>query len=166
MSTVLSWPQQFRRGLTALAERLEQSSSIAKVELLVVAIMAPTLVVLAVWLGSALGVPPQWNRVAATILGLVLVSPFMMREMLSSTQIETAGTPSTVPTPRATVVSSYYEAPAFEGWSGPMANFNSDELEFLSDLVGTYLEDEDDLSQREWGFAKGVLDKIEEAMDV
>jgi hypothetical protein len=45
-----------------------------------------------------------------------------------------------------------------------MANLTSDELEFLSELVGEYLEDNDDLNHTEFGFAKGLLDKIDEEL--
>lgn len=164
MSTGLSLPQRFLHGRTALAEKWEQSSSIAKAELPVVAITAPTLVVLVAWLGSALGVPLLWTQGAATILGLGLVLPFMMRVMRSSTLIETGGTPSIAPTLRATAVSSFYEAPASEGWYGQMVNLTSEELEFLSERLGEYLEGNDDLNHAEFGFAKGLLDKIEEGL--
>lgn len=165
MNTVLSWLQPYRYALTARADRWGQSSWMAKAELPVVGITVPTLVVLAAWLGIALGLPLAWNLVAVTILGLVLVSPFMLRRMLSSTLIEIDGTHSTARTSRAAVVPSYSGAPDYEGWYGPMVNFNSDELDFLSELVGLYLEENDDLSQREWGFAKGIQDKLEEALD-
>jgi hypothetical protein len=45
-----------------------------------------------------------------------------------------------------------------------MVNLTSDELEFLSELVGAYLEDNDDLNHTEFGFAKSLLDKIEDGM--
>lgn len=165
-NTALSWPWRLVRAGTALEGKLVQLSWMKTIELPVVGITVPILVGLVVLLGSALGLPLALSLAAATILGLALVTPFMLREMLFFTQIETEGILSTAPTNLAEDVSNFFAGQDYEGWSGQMENFTSAELEFLSDLVGTYLEDEDDLSQREWGFAKGVLDKIEEAMDV
>lgn len=45
-----------------------------------------------------------------------------------------------------------------------MVNFNSEELEFLSELIGLYLEENEDLNHREFGFAKGLLDKIDQEL--
>lgn len=42
-----------------------------------------------------------------------------------------------------------------------MENLTLDELVFLAGLVDEYLEHELDLSQREWGMARGVLDKLD-----
>lgn len=165
MSTDLSWPQRSRLGLIARAERWGQSSSMQKAELPVVGITVPILVVLVAWLGSALALPLLWTLAAATILGLALVTPFMMRRMLSSTLIEIDGTLSTAPTHLATDVSKFSGDLDYEGWYGQMENLTSEELEFLSELVGEYLEDNDDLNHTEFGFAKSLLDKIEEAMD-
>jgi hypothetical protein len=165
MSTVLSWQRRLRRVRTACVGKWEQSYLIAKAELLVVGITVPTLGVLAVLLGDAHGVSVLWSQAAATILGLVLVSPFMLREMRYSTPTETAATPCILLMNPAEAVTSFSEGPGYEGSFGQMANFSSDELEFLSELVGEYLEGNDDLNHTEFGFAKGVLDKIEESLD-
>lgn len=156
---------RWQRGLTALADRLGQSSLMAKAELPVVAITAPILVVLAVLLGSVLGLPLALSQGLATILALVLVSPFMLRRMLSSTLIEIDGTPSTSQMNHVVVASNCCGEADYVGWYGQMVLLTSDELEFLSELVGSYLEDNDDLNHAEFGFAKAVLDKVEEAMD-
>lgn len=153
------------RGVTALDVKLGQLSWMKTIELPVVGITVPILVVLVVWLGSALGLPLAWTLAAATILALALVTPFMLREMRFFTPTETVDTRSTAPTSPAEDVSNFFVAQDYEGLSGQMESLTSEELEFLSELVGSYLEDEDDLSQREWGFAKGVLDKIEGALD-
>jgi hypothetical protein len=136
----------------------------AKAEFPVVGITAPILVVLVAWMALAHGAPLGWSLVLATTLGLAHVSPFMLRGMLSSTLIETAGTRFTAQIVRVTDVSSYSGDPDYEGLSGQMENFTSDELDFLADLVEKYFEDHDDLSQPEWGFAKGIQDKIDEAI--
>lgn len=164
MSTDLSWPQRFPLALTARAERWGQSSWMAKAELPVVGITVPILVVLAVLLGSALGLPLLWSQVAATILALGLVTPSMLRVTLSSTLIEIDGTRSTAQTNRVVVASNCCEEADYEGWYGPMVNLTSDELEFLSELVGDYLESNDDLNHNEFGFAKALLDKIDEEL--
>ena len=164
MNMVLSWQRRWLPALTARADRWGQSSWMAKAEFLVVAITAPTLGVLAVSLGSALGLPLLLNLAAATILGLVLVSPFMLRRMLSSTLIEIDETPYTARMNPAEDVLNFFADQDYEGWSGLMANLTSDELEFLSELVGEYLEGNDDLNHTEFGFAKGLLDKIDEAL--
>lgn len=164
MNTVLSWLQPYQLALTARAEKWGQSSSMAKAELPVVGITVPTLVVLAAWLGNAQGLPPAWNLGAVTILGLGLVSPFMLRRMLSSTLIEIDETPYTAPMSPAEGVLNFFADQDYEGWSGLMANLTSDELEFLSELVGAYLEDNDDLNHTEFGFAKELLDKIDEEL--
>lgn len=157
---------RWRRGLTVLADKWGQSSSMAKAELPVVAITVPILVVLVVSLGIALGLPLLLTQVLATILALALVSPFMLRRMLSSTLIEIDGTPFTSLMNRVVVASNCCGEADYVGWYGQMVLLTSDELEFLSELVGSYLEDNDDLNHAEFGFAKGVLDKVEEAMDV
>lgn len=154
----------WRVELTALADRLGQSSLMAKAELPVVGITVPTLMVLAAWLGSALALPLPWTLGAVTILGLGLVSPFMLRRMLSSTLIEIDETPYTARMNPAEDVLNFFADQDYEGWSGLMASFNSEELEFLSDLVGAYLEGNDDLNHTEFGFAKSVLDKIDEEL--
>jgi hypothetical protein len=136
----------------------------AKAELPVVGITVPILVVLAAWLGSVLALPLPWTLAAATILGLALVMPFMMRRMLSSTLIEIDATRFTAQMPPVTGASRSFADQDYEGWSGLMASFNSEELEFLSDLVGAYLEGNDDLNHTEFGFAKSVLDKIDEEL--
>lgn len=164
MSTGLSWLQPYLLALTARADRWGQSSWMAKAELPVVAITAPILMGLVVWLGSAHGLPLALSQGAATILGLVLVSPFMLRRMLSSTLIEIDDTRSTAPMNHAEDVLNFFADQDYEGWSGLMANLTSDELEFLSELVGAYLEDNDDLNHTEFGFAKSLLDKIDEEL--
>lgn len=164
MSTGLFWQQRFQLALTARADRWGQSSWMLKAELPVVAITVPILMGLAVWLGSAHGLPLVLSQGAATILGLVLVSPFMLRRMLSSTLIETGDTRFTAPMNPAEDVLNFFADQDYEGWSGLMANLTSDELEFLSELVGAYLEDNDDLNHTEFGFAKSLLDKIDEEL--
>lgn len=164
MSTDLSWLQRSHSALTARADRWGQSLWMAKVELPVVGITVPTLVVLVAWLDSVLGLPLMWNLAVVTILGLVLVSPFMLRRMLSSTLIENDDTRSTAPMNPAEDVLNFFADQDYEGWSGLMANLTSDELEFLSELVGAYLEDNDDLNHTEFGFAKSLLDKIDEEL--
>jgi hypothetical protein len=109
MSTVLSWLLRCQRGLTARADKWAQSSWMRKAELPVVAITAPTLVVLAAWLGSAQGLPLALSQGLAMILGLVLVTPFMLRVMLSSTRTETDEIPYTAQTNRAEDVSNSSE---------------------------------------------------------
>ncbi len=42
----------------------------------------------------------------------------------------------------------------------------SEEVDFLVGLVEDYLEKELDLNQREWGFARGVLDKLNAELEV
>jgi hypothetical protein len=101
MSTVLSWLLRCQRGLTARADKWAQSSWMRKVELPVVAITAPILVVLVVWLGSAHGLPLALSQGLATTLALGLVTPFMLRVMLSSTRTETDEIPYTAQTNRA-----------------------------------------------------------------
>lgn len=164
MNMVLSWQQRWRPELTVLADKWGQSLWMAKAELPVVGITVPTLAVLVVWLGSALALPLPWSLAAATILGLVLVFPFMLRVMLSSTPIGIDETRYTAPMSPAEDVSNSFEDQDYEGWSGQMANLTSDELEFLSELVGEYLEENDDLNHREFGFAKALLEKIEEEL--
>jgi hypothetical protein len=164
MNTDLSWLLPYRRALIAHAERWAQSSSMQRAELPVVAITVPILVVLVVWLGSAHGLPLALSQVLATTLGLVLVIPFMLRGMLSSTPTGIDETRYTAPMNPAEDVSNSFEDQDYEGWSGQMANLTSDELEFLSELVGEYLEENDDLNHREFGFAKALLEKIEEGM--
>jgi hypothetical protein len=164
MNMVLSWQQRWRPELIVFADKWGQSLWMAKAELPVVAITVPILVVLVVWLGSALALPLPWGLAAATILGLVLVFPFMLRVMLSSTPIGIDETRYTAPMNPAEDVSNSFEDQDYEGWSGQMANLTSDELEFLSELVGEYLEENDDLNHREFGFAKALLEKIEEEL--
>lgn len=164
MNMVLSWQRRWLPALTARADRWGQSSWMRKAELPVVAITAPILVVLAALLVSALGLPLLLSQVLATILGLVLVSPFMLRRMLSSTLIETDETRYTAQTNPAEDVLNFFAGQDYEGWSGLMANFDLAELEFLSELVGEYLEGNDDLSHREYGFAKSLLEKIDEEL--
>lgn len=165
MHTVLVSPKQWPHALTALADEWGQSSLMEKAEFPVVGITVPILVVLAAWQGNVHGLPPVLNLGLAMILGLALVSPFMLRRMLSSTLIEIDGTRSTAPTSRVTAAPGYYAEVDYEGLSGQMVNLSSDELEFLTELVDGYFEKADDLSQREWGFAKGVQDKLEEALN-
>jgi hypothetical protein len=154
----------YRLVETAAGEKSAQSSWTRIIELPVVAITVPILVVLVVWLGSAHGLPLALSQALATTLGLVLVIPFMLRGMLSSTPTGIDETRYTAPMNPAEDVSNSFEDQDYEGWSGQMANLTSDELEFLSELVGEYLEDNDDLNHTEFGFAKGLLDKIDEEL--
>lgn len=160
MSTAYLLPRQLRVGLTALADKWGQSSLMAKTELPVVGITAPTLVVLAAWLGIALGLPLTWNLAAVTILGLACVSPFMLRRMLSSTLIETDVIPFTARTNRAGDVLSYYAEADYEGLSGPMGNSLSDltgpQLELMIELLDEYLE-KADLGQTAWAETKSAI---------
>jgi hypothetical protein len=165
MSTDLSWQQRSQLALTARAEKWEQSSWMQKAELPVVAITVPILVGLVVLLGNALALPLMLSLAVATILGLVGVLPFMLRGTHSFIPIETDGTPSFAPMLRAMVASNYSKDQDSKGRSGQMVNLDSDELEFLSELVAEYLEDNDDLNHAEFGFVKAVLDKIDEALN-
>jgi hypothetical protein len=135
-----------------------------KAELPVVAITAPILVALAALLGNALGVDPMLSQVLATILGLVCVTPFMLRAMLSSIPTGADVIPYTALTNPAEDVANSSEEADYEGWYGQMVNLTSDELEFLSERLGEYLEDNDDLNHTEFGFAKALLDKIDEEL--
>lgn len=164
-NTGSSWQQRLVHAGTVLEGKLVQLSWMKTIEFPVVAITVPILVVLVALLGNVLALPLAWTLAVATILGLAVVLPFMLREMLFFTQIEAEGTLSTAPTSPAEDVLNFFAAQDYEGLSGQMESLTSNELEFLSELIGKYLEAEDDLSQREWGFAKGVLDKIEEALD-
>lgn len=150
---------------TAPGDKSEPSSLTPRKELLVVGIMVPTLGVLVAWLASALGLPPMWTQVLVMTLGLVLVMPYMMRQMQLCTQTEIDGTLCTAPTHLATDASKLFEAQDYEGWYGLMENLTSTELEFLTELVDTYLEKQDDLNQPEWGFAHGVLDKLNATLE-
>lgn len=165
MSTAYLSPGQWRAGLTALADKWGQSSLMAKAELPVVGITVPTLVVLAAWLGIALGLPLAWNLAAVTILGLALVSPFMLRRMLSSTLIETDAIPFTARTNRVGDVLSYYAEADYEGLSGPMGNSLSDlsesQVELLIELLVHYQET-GDLTQHQWAEAQAALDLLDE----
>lgn len=169
MSTVLSWQRRYRRVLTALAERLERSSWMAKAELLVVAITAPILVVLVAWLGSALGLPLVLILAVATTLGLALVLPFMLRATLSSTPTETVGTLFIAPTSLAEDALSFSEDQDYEGWFGLMANSTSEDLtpeqvELLINLLVEY-QDKADLNQAEWAEAQSTLDWLDSLLE-
>lgn len=163
-STDSSWPRRLVRELTALEEELAQLSWMKTIELPVVGITAPTLVVLVVWLGSVLGAPLGLSLAVATILGLALVTPFMMREMQFFTPTDPVDTLCTAPTNPVTGVGSLFEAPDSEGWYGPMANSLSDltagQLELIGDLLGTYQETED-LTQVEWAEVQAAMDIVE-----
>jgi hypothetical protein len=156
--------KRYRLVETAAGERSAQSSWTRSIELPVVAITVPILVVLVVWLGSAHGLPLALSQGLAMILALGLVTPFIRKVMLSSTPTGIDETRYTAPMNPAEDVSNSFEDQDYEGWSGQMANLTSDELEFLSELVGEYLEENDDLNHREFGFAKALLEKIEEEL--
>lgn len=135
-----------------------------KAELPVLGITVPTLVVLVAWLGIALGLPLLWTLVVATTLGLALAIPFMLNSMQIFSPTETDGTLFISPMNRVPDVSKFYAVPDYEGWYGLMQSLTSEELEFLSELVGAYLEGNDDLNHTEFGFAKSLLDKIDEEL--
>lgn len=164
MSTDSSWLQRLVKGLTALEGKLVQLSWMQTIESPVVAITAPTLVVLVVWLGSALGLPLWLSLVAAMTLGLALVTPFMLRGMRFFTQTEADDTPSIAQMNLAGAVSSSYEARDFEGWYGPVANSLSDltagQLELIGDLLGEY-QDKEDLTQVEWAEVQSAMEIVE-----
>lgn len=170
MNTDLSWQRRFRRVLTACAGKWEQSYSIAKVELLVVGITVPTLGVLAVLLGDALGVSVLWSQAAATILGLVLVSPFMLRSMQYSTPRKSVDTLFIAPTLRAPDAKSSSVTQDYEGWSGQMENSTSlsdltgDQLELISELLATYQE-VGDLNQLEWATVQSALEIVDARLE-
>lgn len=166
MNTGSLSPRRLVPGLTALVDKSVRLSSTPTGEFLVAGITAPTLVVLAAWLGSALGVPLVLNLAVATTLGLALVMPYMRKEMPFSTRTATVDTHFIAPTNPVEDVSSSFEVQDSQGWFGQMENFSSKELEFLSDLVGDYLETEDDLTQPEWAFARATLDKVDAALEV
>lgn len=129
-------------------------------EFLVVAITAPTAVVLVVLLGSALGLNPMLSQGLATILGLALATPYMLKAMLSSTLIEIDDIPFTARTNRAGDVLSYYAEADYEGLSGPMGNSLSDltgpQLELMIELLDEYLE-KADLGQTAWAETKSAI---------
>jgi hypothetical protein len=82
----------------------------------------------------------------------------------SCTQTGTDAILSTAQTNRVVVATNCCGEVDYEGWYGQMVNLTSDELEFLSERLGEYLEGNDDLNHTEFGFAKGLLDKIDEAL--
>lgn len=158
------------RGLTALDAKLARSSWIKTIELPVVGITVPGLVVLAAWLGIALGLPLLWNLAAVTILGLVLVSPFMLREMRFSTPTESAGTLFIAPTSLVAGASNSYEDQDYEGWFGPMENSTSlndlstSQLELISELLASY-QDGGDLTQPEWAEVQSALEIVDNRLE-
>lgn len=154
----------YRLVETAAGEKSAQSSWTRTTELLVAGITVPGLVVLVVWLGGALGLSLMWSQVVATILGLGLASLAMQRSTVCLTSRKSDGILCTLPTHLAQDVLNSYGIADSREWCGLMVNLTSDELEFLSELVGEYLEENDDLNHREFGFAKALLEKIEEGM--
>lgn len=164
MNTVLSWLRRLRHVLTASADKWAQWCSTPKGEFLAVAITAPTLVVLVVWLGLAHGAPLTWSLVLATILALALVFLSTRKPTPCFTQTETGGILSIARMNRAEVAENFCKEADYEGWYGQMESLTTEELEFLSERVGEYLEDNEDLNHAEFGFAKGLLDKIDEAL--
>lgn len=158
-------PQQWRRVGTALDDKLVRSSWMQSTELLGVGITAPILVVLAVLLGSALGLPLGWSQVLATILGLVPVTLYMRRATLCSTQTETDATLFIAQTNPAEAVPSFFEGQDYEGLSGQMANLLSDltesQVELLIELLVHYQET-GDLTQHQWAESQAALDILDE----
>lgn len=142
-----------------------QSSWTRTTELLVAGITVPTLVVLVAWQGSAHGLSPMWSQGLATILGLALAYLAMRKSTVFLTSPKNDDIPFTAPTRLAPDAPRSSVTPDLHGWYGQMVNLTSDELEFLSELVAEYLEDNDDLNHAEFGFVKVVLDKIDEALN-
>jgi hypothetical protein len=97
---------------------------------------------------------------------LVLALPSMLRLTLYSSPTETDDTLFIAPTNLAEGVENSSDPLDSKEWYGLMENLTSPELAFLTDLVDGYLEKQDDLSQPEWGFAHGILDKLNLALDV
>lgn len=166
------WGSRVQRALGAIANavRWVPSSWMPTIELVVVAITAPSLVVLLVWLGIALGLPLVLSLAAATIPALVLVLPFMLRSMQYSTPPKSVDTLFIAPTLRAPDVKSSSETQDYEGWSGPMENSTSlsdltgDQLELISELLGAYVEGED-LTQPEWASATRALEIVDARLE-
>lgn len=162
------WGSRGQRALEAIANavRWVPLSWMPTIEFLVVAITAPILVVLAVLLGTALGLPLLLNLAVATILGLVLVSPFMLRSMQYSTPPRNVDTLFIAPTLLAPGVRSSSETQDYEGWSGQMENSPSlsdlteDQLELISELLATYQEI-GDLNQLEWATVEFALEIVD-----
>lgn len=165
MSTASLLRRLSQLAATVADARWVRLYSTPTIELLAVGITVPILVVLAAWLGSALGLTLVWSQVAATTLGLALVTPSMLRAMLSSIPTETADTRSIAPTSLAEDASSFFVAQDYEGWSGLMANTLSDltesQVELLIDLLVHYQE-QGDLTQYQWGEAQAALDVLDE----
>jgi len=165
MNTACLSPRQWHRGLTVLADKLAQSSWMKSTELPVVGIMAPLLVVTVAWLGSAQGLSLVSSQGLATILGLALVSPYMLKLMLSSIQTGTDVILSTAQMNPAEDVSNSSGVPDLQGWFGPMANSISDlsesQLELLIELLVHYQET-GTLTQHQWAEAQATLDTLDE----
>lgn len=157
-----------QRALEAIADavRWVPSSWMPTIEFLVVAITAPILAALAAWLGIALGLPLLLSLAVAMILGLVLVSPFMLRSMQYSTPRKSVDTLFIAPTLRAPDAKSSSETQDYEGWSGQMENSPSlsdlteDQLELISELLATYQE-VGDLNQLEWATVESALEIVD-----
>lgn len=166
------WGSRGRRALEVIANavRWVPSSWMPTIELVVVAITAPILVALAVWLGSALGLPLVLSLVVATILGLALVSPFMLRSMQYSTPRKSVDTLFIAPTPLAPDAKSSSGTQDYEGWSGQMENstslndLTSDQLELISELLASYQEG-GDLNQLEWATVESALEIVDARLE-
>lgn len=163
-------PRLYQLALTVADAKWVRSFSTPTGELLVVGTMAPSLAVLAAWLGSVLGLPLLLILAVATTLALALVLPFMLRAMLFSTPTETVDTRFIAPTSLAEDASSSFAALDYEGWSGPMENSTSlddltgDQLELISELLGAYQEG-GDLTQPEWAIVASAIDIVDARLE-
>lgn len=166
------WASRGRRALGEIADVAESvpSSSIRIIEFLVVAIMAPILVVLVAWLGIALGLSLLLSLVVATTTGLVPVLPFMLRSMQYSTHPRNGVTLSIAPMLPAPDAPNSSATQDYEGLSGLMTNSTSlndlseDQLELISELLGAYQEGSD-LSQPEWATVESALDIVDARLE-
>lgn len=168
-SMSMAWVSQKLRvlGATVNADRWVPSSWITTTEFLVVAIMAPGLVVLVAWMGSALGLSVPLSQVAATILGLACVSPFMLRLMQYSTSPESGDTLFTAPTLLAPDAQSNSATQDYEGWYGQMENslseLSAEQVELIIDLLSAYQDT--DLTQVEWARVASSLDILDARLE-
>lgn len=160
----------YQLALTVADAKWVRSFSTPTGELLAVGITAPTLGVLAAWLGSALALPLGWSLALATILALAVVTPFMLRAMLFSTPTETDDTRSTAPTSLAPGAPRFSGTPDSEGWFGQMENSTSlndlsvSQLELISELLASYQEG-GDLTQPEWAEVQAALDIVDNRLE-
>lgn len=160
----------YQLALTVADAKWVRSFSTPNGELLAVGITAPTLGVLAAWLGSALALPLGLSLALATILALAVVTPFMLRAMLFSTPTATDDTRSTAPTSPVLGAPKFSGTPDYEGWSGPMENSTSlsdlttSQLELISELLASYQEG-GDLTQPEWAEVQAALDIVDNRLE-